>query len=298
MSTKNSGKISIANYISLAALAGLGVVSFFGSLLHSPDGSPGGPAICSIALVAIWGALLFLGIRAKGADSNAEKWRIVEWVCVVLYTVIAILAAKPFLRFFYINSQKSELQSQAFQETKAIRSLYMNYNQQCEQFIKQASEQIENFKNSKSKNADDSLSNYVKNKCQDIKGWREKALLAVQEDKNKELDELEGIISNWSLLQLPTLAQRLEEKDTSVLDALKEKIAAYGKDNGLIPVVTGSQTQPYHLDGLAKFELGENPQPKFAEMLRNADGNTTVGWIVYALLHLLVLFNQIGRAHV
>ena len=102
MSTKNNGKISIANYLSIAALAGLGVVSFFGSLLHSPNGSLGGPAFSAIALVVVLGALLFLGIRAKGADSNAEKWRIVEWVCVLLYIVIAVLGSKPFLRFFYI----------------------------------------------------------------------------------------------------------------------------------------------------------------------------------------------------
>lgn len=311
MSTKNSGKISIANYLSIAALAGLGVVSFFGSLLHSPDGGLGGPVFSAIALVVVLGALLFLAIRAKGADSNAEKWRIVEWVCLLLYIVVAVLASKPFLRFFYINSQKSDLQAQAFQETKAIRSLYQNYNQQCEQFIKQASEQIENYKDSKDnsksaknvknksksgkdandKNAEDALSLYVEKNCQVMADWRKKALLVVQLDQDKDLDEIDDLISNWSLMQLPTLSQRLAEKDTTALVSLKAKIAAYEKDNSLIPVVTGSQTEPYRLDGFAQFELGESPQPKFAEMLRNADGNTTTGWIVYALLHLLVLFN-------
>lgn len=291
MSTKNSGKISIANILSLAALAGLGVVSFFGSLLHSPDGSPGGPAISAIAMVLGLAILLFLAIHAKGADSNAEKWRIVEWGCLVLYIVVALLAAKPFLRFFYINSQKSELQTQAFQETKAIRSLYQSYNSQCDAAIKHASEQIENFKNSKSKNPDPALSEYVKKQCQDMSGWRNKALLATKVDKDDNLEYLDGLITSWSLLQLPSLAQRLAEKDTTVLVALKKKIAAYGESSGLIPVIAGSQTEPYRLNGLTQFELGESPQPKFAEMLRNADGNTAIGWIVYALLHLLVLFN-------
>lgn len=291
MSTKNNSKITIANIIALAALAGLGVVSFFGALLHSPDGSPGGPIIGAICLVVGLGFLLFLGIYAKGAESNAEKWRFVEWACLALYIVVAIFTAKPFLRFFYVNSQKSELQKQATSELQAIQSIYKNYNKQCEQSMALAKEQIENYKFSGYKSANDSLKKYVDTRCTDLDFWYNNALPVVKEKEHPELDSLNTLISNWSIMQLPNIAQQLALQDTTVLVKLNQKIESYNNNKQLIPNITGSKTEPYKLDGLVKFDLGQSPQPKFAEMLGKADGNTISGWIVYAILHLLVLFN-------
>ena len=302
MSTKNknNNKITIANVIALAALAGLGVVSFFGALLHSPDGSPGGPLMGAICIVLGLAFLLFLGIYAKGAESNAEKWRFVEWGCLALYIVVALLTAKPFLRFFYVNSQKTELKNQATSELQAIQNIYKNYNKQCEQSMTLAKEQIANYMLSGYKGANDSLKQYVLqrvfggkevDKDKQLNSWYDKGLQAVKKEDNSQLDSLNTLISNWSIMQLNNIAQQLALQDTTVLATLNKKIESCNNNQELIPNITGSKTEPYKLDGFVKFDLGQSPQPKFAEMLSKADGNTIGGWVIYAILHLLVLFN-------
>ncbi len=55
--------------------------------------------------------------------------------------------------------------------------------------------------------------------------------------------------------------------------------------------MSGGGSTPYRLDGYVEYELGEAPQPLFAQMLRGADGSTPLGWILYVVLHLLVLLN-------
>lgn len=297
MSAKtNNSKISIANVIAVAALAGLGVVTFLGAMLHSPGGSPGGPVIYAIGYIIALGALLFLGMYAKGVDNNPEKWRWVEWGCIALYIIIALLMAKPFLRYFYISSKKGELQEQANSEIRAIRTIYKNYNDQCENSLSLASEQIKSYMDSKNQDVDVALKEYVRDVVRDdLPAWRKKGVLVTkvkEEDKEfKELQELDSLIQKWNTIQLPAIAKRLEAKDADVINSLKKKIEDYGRDNKFIPVVKGSQTEPYKLDGYAKFDLGQSPKPIFAETLRNTDGNTVGGWFVYAILHLLVLFN-------
>lgn len=294
MSKKNSGSISIANIIALVGLAGLGVITFFGILLHSSDGKPGGAIIGAVAFIAILGFLLFMSIKAKGAENNPDKWRYVEWACLLLYVVVAIVFASPFQRFFYIVSEKDAMQTQARQEVKAIKDLYQNYEHQQKKFLDDAVEQIQNYIASGQKRSiSDDLSKYVEGIGSNVEGWATKASAIVKLPKDQQLLDIEGQIDGWNLMQLSSLAANLEEKDQNAWTNLQAKITKYGEANKLIPVIGGGGTQPYRLDGYAKFDLGKAPEAKFAQMLRGAEGSTVMGWIVYVILHLLVLFNYV-----
>ena len=292
MTQKNSGNVSIANIIALIGLAGLGVVTFFGILLHSSDGKPAGAILGALSLVAVLGFLLFMGIRAKGAQDNPDKWRYVEWACLVIYVVVAALFAGPFQRFFYIVSEKDALQAEARQEIRTIKTLYQEYDHQQKKFLDDAVEQIQNYiASGQQNNIKDELADYVNGIKNDVNGWAMKAATIVKLPKDQQLIDIEDKIEGWNFMQLASIASDLEEKDSEAWTSLEAKILKYQEQNKLIPVIGGGGGQPYKLDGYAKFDLGESPNPGFAQMLRSSDGNTVLGWIIYVVLNLLVLLN-------
>lgn len=69
------------------------------------------------------------------------------------------------------------------------------------------------------------------------------------------------------------------------------KIVEFGAKNKLIPVISGG-IGGYYLDGYAKFDLGNPPVAEFAKELRESKNKSnTAGWVVYAILNVLILLN-------
>lgn len=292
MSQKKSGNISIANIIALVGLAGIGVVTFFGILLHSSDGKPAGAIFGAAALTSGLGFLLFMSIKAKGAEDSPDKWRYVEWVCLGLYIVVALLFSEPFQRFFYILGEKDAMQVQARQEIKTIKSMYQAYEYQRKKFVNDAAEQLQNYNASgQQKTIRDDLAAYAKGIGTNIDSWAGNAEKLTKLTPDTQLKNIEDKIEGWSIMQLSMIANELETKDTEAWIMVEKKIKHFEEQNKLIPIVSGGGIRPYKLDGYAQFELGEKPKPKFAQMLRNADGSTAIGWIIYIALNILVLLN-------
>lgn len=292
MSQKKSGNVSIANIIALVGLAGIGVVTFFGMLLHSSDGKPAGAILGATALVAGLGFLLFMSIKAKGAEDNPDKWRYVEWACLAAYVIVSFVFASPFLRFFYILGEKDSMQAQARQEIKAIKVLYQDYEHQQKKFLNDAVEQIQNYKASgQQKNISDDLAEYVKGIGNNVDAWAAKASTIVKLTPDKQLSDIEDKIEGWNIMHLSSIATELEAKDSDAWTMIENKIKKYEEQNKLIPVIGGGGGHPYKLDGYAKFNLGNRPEAKFAQMLRSSDGSTILGWIIFVVLNLLVLLN-------
>ena len=293
MAKKDNGNISIANVLALVGLAGVGVLTFFGILLHS-DGKPGGAILGAAALVAGLGFLLVMAIKAKGAEDNPDKWRYVEWACLAVYVVVAVAFAQPFQRFFYIIGEKDTMQQMARQEAEAIKTMYQNYEHQQTTAIDRAREQMQNYLDNGQHNQQlkDALYDYMEGVGSNVDSWASKAAKATALPKDEMLIDIENDIDAWSLMQLGSLAANLEERDSMAWAATERFIAEYGKQNKLIPVIGGgSHGMRYSLDGLYTFDLGQQPEARFAATLRQSDGNTPLGWIIYIVLHLLVLLN-------
>ena len=298
MSQEKKGKITIANILALVGLAGIGVVTFFGMQLHSSDGTPGTAIIGAVALVAGLGFLLMMSIKAKKADNNPDKWRYVEWACLVIYVVVAAFFATPFQRFFYMTTEKSDLQAMARAEVQAIQEMYQSYEFQQKKYLTEAVEQLKNYNDSKqiSMTYNSELAEYVKGVGTNVDSWESKAALIVKQQPDKELSDIAHEIEVWNIMNLSSLALRLEKKDKEAWTSMETKIREFGEKNKLIPVIGGGGVQPYYFDGYAKFDLGTPPQPKFAQALRASNGNTVLGWIVYVVLNLLVLLNYLASS--
>lgn len=294
MSQEKKGRITIANLIALTGLASLGVVTFFGILLHSSDGKPGIAILGALAFIGVLGFLLFMSIRAKGAENDVKNWRYVEWMCLLAYVVVAIFFATPFQRFFYVVSQKETLQDKARNEVKAIKTLYQNYEHQQKKFLTEAVEQLQNYLASgQQRMIKDDLAEYVEGIGSDINAWAAKASKIVALPKDDQLLEIESRVEHWNFMQVASLAVDLEDKENSVWTSIQKKILKYQENNRLIPVIGGGGPHLYRLDGYAKFDLGTKPDGVFARELRRAEGNTTLGWLLYGVLNAMILLNYL-----
>ena len=293
MSQKNSGGISLANILAMIGLAGIGVITFFGILLHSPDGKPAGAILGAIGLVAALGLLLYFCIRAKSADESLGLWRYVEYGCLIVYVFVAIIFAGPFQRFFYISFEKEKLQDQARTEIKAIKNLYLEYDHQRTSALNTAVEQMKSYKTSaQSDSVDTPLASYMDVVGNNIDSWRQKADVVTKLPEDTEIADIEDRIEGWNIMQIPATAKELEEKSPAAWNTVQNKIETAQRKNNMIPVIEGGGYQPYRLSpNYAQYSLTPLPEPKFAAMVRESNGNTVIGWIIYVLLNFLVLLN-------
>lgn len=293
MGKSNNGNITIANFIALVGMAGIGVVTFFGLLFHSQDGTPGGAIIGAVALMAGLTFLLVMSIKAKSCEDNPDKWRFVEWACLIAYIVVAAFFATPFQRFFYTLTEKENMKALAKEEVKAIETMYQNFEYQQKKFLVEAVEQIQNYRDSHQiASAGSELAEYVKN-VGNLESWQEKAELVVKLPEDKELAEIKDKIEVWNLMSLAALASDLDNKGKAAWRAVEKHIQNFTETNKLIPVIGGGGIYPYSFDGYAKFNLGSAPEAKFAKTLRSVEGHTALGWIIYIFLNLMVLLNYL-----
>lgn len=293
MEDNKKDKISIANILAIAALATIGVLTFFGSLLHSNDGKPGGAIIWAVVIVAVLGFLLFMSIKAKKAPDNPDKWKYVEWSSLALYAVAAILFSSSFNRFFYIVSEKENLQHSARADIKAIKDVRLAYESQQRTALNNAAEQLENYLASKQSDSD-ALSEYASSISYDVSGWAKKAESIVKLPIDKELKELEHRVEDWNMMDLPSLAIQIKNKVESTHADLEEKINQYGERNKLIPVISGGGRSKYRLESqYYRFDLGEKAKAQFAPALQVANGSSLLGWFLYIILNLLVILNYL-----
>lgn len=294
MSDKN--RISPANIIAIVALAGIGVMSFFGNLFIT--GNPG-RAIIGAAVLAIGLALLlFTCIHAKTAEDNFDKWRVVEYICLAVYLCVAIVFREPFQQFFHVVTHKTALQEQAQMEIKSIQTMCDNYKKESEKQLTYAKQQLESYSKSgqyDSDNNSDPINSYInKHKISNFNNWEEEVKKKVIAYKHDDVDRLKQKVYTWNIMDLSSLAIEFETKAIGTWNKLHDKIKA-NKSLDLIPIISGGGSSKYVYEGLVEdYKLGEKPQPsEFIKMFHKSEQGFNIGWIVYILLNLLALANYI-----
>lgn len=294
MAKKKQGDVSIANILAIIGLAAYGVISFFGEYFVSSGGSPVRAVFIAIALVAVLAFLLFFSIKAKGAEDNPDKWRFVEWGCLILYIGVVVAGSGPFHRFFVAVTQKEELKNAATEQFQAINNLFSEYNSQKDTHMSAAYEELKNYlaSDQAKRVKNDSLANYVKTRIKTVDDWATECESILTITPDSSIEKLKEDINAWNYMRLPSLAWNLDRSYVKAWDTIQDKIEAYGINSGLIPVIARDENG-YAFTGLATFDLGERPEGTFVQKLKALDGTTIAGWIVLVLLHLLVLLNYL-----
>ncbi len=287
MANKNKDRIAPANYIALFGLAAIGVIIFFGSMFSSADGKPTQSIITAVAAVVLLGGALFIGIKAKSADNNPDKWRYIEWLAIAAYIVIAVLFAQPFIRFFYVIGEKETLQREAKNELNYVYDLHRTYDEQRNEAISRANQMLIEF-NSSGKSTYD---RYLLAVAGDPE-WAETAMEVTKIPVESKVNDLMTRVEQWDLFDIALMANDMDGIGESSLIDMKDKITLYGDENKLIPVIEGSAGGgQFRKVGLVEFALPDAPQSTFTQAIRNANGVSVLGIIVYVILNCLVLLN-------
>jgi len=289
MADNNSeDKISIASIIAMVCLACLGVITFFGLLFASKSITMA--AVVAVVFVAILFFFVKMSIKAKKATDNPDKWQIVGWVCLGLYVITAILPffMEPFMRFFYVSSQKEELLQAAEKDFQSVESFYSDYEAWRKTKLDNVQARIEAFnsKSDKDKASFPSLNEYVKNIVgSDVSAWRVDA-----DDKTKfssaNFDDVKSEIYSWKRMKIAGAATKLDQLMSSVNDQLAEHQQDL-ESKSLIPEIT----EGYEFTGkYSKFD-GVMPSngSQFKTLLSSDVQYSALGIVLYIALHLLVL---------
>lgn len=286
---KDKSRVSPAMYLSLLGLAGIGVFSFFGCLLTS-DGSYGWPIICAIIITGVLAACLWLIIYAKTTDNNPDKWKFVEWGGVGLYVILAFICAFPFLNYFYVISEKKELQEMANVEFAAIENLRESYNRQCEDYITVADQQLINYRDQKAAGVGNYKADQTLDIISGISNWRENAADITKLSDDPSLGYLKERIDSWDVLEIPVIAEELKYRLSSTPEMINTKISGYAEKT-LIPEISGGvDGEPIELTGLVRFDFETMPEPELSNTLA-VQGQNGLGWFIYVFLNCLVLLS-------
>lgn len=289
---KNKNRVSPANVVAVIALAALGVITFFGSLFLSEDGNLGGAAIKAAIFTFGCGLLFVFCMATKTVESDFKKWRVVEYICLAAYIVVAALFIKPCLQFFHVIQHKEQLQAQALHEINVIDSLCYSYNLQAEDDLSRAAANMDNYVNSdQEKYGEDSLSIYYK-EVGNINYSINDYYNYVHFDQ-ESLDSLRRKIEMWNFMDLSAIAYKMNNQAADTWDELGEHIKKNQTDRFMIPIIIQEDpNHPFHFDGYVNYNIGSRPEPsKFTKMFREPVSGFNMGIVVYVVLHLLVLAN-------
>lgn len=291
----NKDRISPANIIAIIAVAALGVLTFFGALFQQEDGTIGVAAIKAAIFTFGLGLLLVFCIVTKTVESEFKKWRIVEYFCLGVYLIVAVICYKPFLQFFHVVQHKESLQKMALDEINAIDSLCISYNAKAENEISNAALFMKRYMDSGQDQTDEDggLSDYIqKHKIKNFDSWRDDYLSIVHFEQ-EGMDSLRQKAEMWNLMDLSSIAYELKNKAVDTWSDLNEHINNMEKEFELIPSVSRIDADhPYHYDGIVKFDLGTEPNTSaFSKKFREPISGFNIGIIVYIFLHFLALMN-------
>lgn len=285
MAEKKENRVTIANYLALIGLAAIGFISFLGFMFKSDDGTPGVPILLAVAIILGLSLFLYMSIKAKTADNNPGKWKIVEIIALVCYLAVAVCSAFPFLNFFGVVANKEELQTMALSEIRNIQEIYKDYDSQRITALNNAKERLINYDSQTQ--SDHTIDTYKKKHVKDVNKWYEDAV-EITSFSDPSLEQMEEGIENWKMFELAGIANQLHDKCVNVKNEIEFFIESYKNNDELIPKF---EVSPYKYTGLVEFNIKDGQNPQFYYALHSGGGSSPLGWILLVALHLIILLS-------
>lgn len=297
---RKSSRVSIANIIAIVGLVGVMFSTFAGHSFKS-GGEWGWDILTAVGITAATAFLLWCTIKAKGADSQLDKWKMVERCALVAYVGFAILSSLfgGMAHFFTVNGQKTEMKALAADDLERIDHFYQtDYRAQAEEAIAQTRTGLEAAFVADSSSWDTSLYAFLEAQgihCkQDIENY-----IAIQSDRlflrydelypafTQNRSNIENAVKSWSLLQIPGKANEIELLATTA----ESELGKMAKETQL-PVVSKNTLGQFRVEKFQTIELPDiSSQLKFKTQMQG-NGDFSIPALLFPVLwHGLILFN-------
>ena len=304
---KSDSRITPANWIATIAMALLALFTFFGLLYSSGDGQIGMALLLTALQVVLLTCALVVAIKAKQKTSYFRLWRIVMYVALAVYVVVALVFAPPLLNFFRINAEKDNLKDMAKQEIESIEQLYNDYDNTMQTATNEAVERIQQYmrgvKNNaiKSPSMENLLSEWEINSVSDLVGndensggWKREIEDKWTLSEDNDLNEWKLVVDQWGFFdtEIAQVAAVINQKADDVVQLLNKSVDE-NKKVGIIPIIEINSSNQYEYTGLVEktFELPN--VGGFHKAMSEGNTKSVLGWILFLLIHLLILLNYI-----
>lgn len=302
---QEKGRITIANIIAIVGLVLLLVFSFIGHSYLS-GGELGWDIAISVGITAFTGFLLWFLIKAKGAENQLDKWKIIEYSTLVVYIVFAIPASLGggIMHFFVVNDNKEDIKSYANEDLTKIDNMFNEYTEFESEAISRTGTGLRNATGlghvcdaSLNQFMDENRIEHTRESANNFEIIQRNSLLGsgfntLYNEFKQQKKEIENAVNSWSIIQIPTKAKLINDLAESAQKELNEL-----SNNAKLPVITyDTRSRSYTLgeNQTKSFEVeGSVNSFKFKKALQNVDGFSLTAVLVVLLIHFLILFNYI-----
>lgn len=302
---QEKGRITIANIIAIVGLVLLLVFSFIGHSYLS-GGELGWDIAISVGITAFTGFLLWFLIKAKGAENQLDKWKIIEYSTLVVYIVFAIPASLMggIMHFFVVNDNKGSIKLYAKEDLAKIDNMFNEYIEFESEAISRTGTGLRNATGpghvcdaSLNQFMDENRIDHTRESANNFELIQRNSLLGTgfntfYDEFKRQKNEIENAVNSWSIIQIPTKAKLISDLAEAAQKELNEL-----SSNAKLPVITyDSSSRSYTLgeNQTKSFEVeGSVGSFQFKQALQNTDGFSFTAVLVVLLIHILILFNYI-----
>lgn len=304
MKQEKKSDVSLANLIAVASLATLGVLSFIGYSLKSGGKSVGIDVLVASVITAGSALLLFTLIKIKTAKNDLRKFRIIEYVALVLYIGYAIgLGAFPY-HYFVVRANSQNIIDAAKKDNEQIEKWFDNYERAQKNAIVALRTNAETYKYKDNKS--EKLKEFYANPERAILYDAAKVgVLKFEEDSSlynsyvkKYLGEKKNIIKgaanfeknvrNWSILDL--------SKQPAVITGLTARMQEFlskTQGNGVEEIYERNGISDIRYIKPFDCEKIKTDNLKFSSTFASEGIFSILGVFILVFLHLLILFNYL-----
>ena len=298
---KKNNSITIANVIAIIGLVALLVFNYLGYAYRS-GGETGWDIVFSLLITAFCAFLLWFMIKAKGAANNLEKWKIIEYVTLTIYIVVAIpLSSFGIMHFFAVNDKKEEVKALMQNDLQKIDKMFTDYKSFMSVAIsatgtglKEATAAGQVCDEKLNKFMEENRVSHTTESAANFERLQKTKLVGAGFETfyQQYIDEKTGIesaVNGWNIILVPRQAKLMEEIAASAQDELTKlsedaRLPVIKKDNGR-HTITEFQKQMFNIEGgIESFG--------FKKALKKS-GFSITAIVVILLIHIFILFNYI-----
>ena len=298
----NSGKLTKANIISIVGLVLLFSFTFLGHSFKS-GGEMGWDILVAVAITGLAAFALWFLVKAKGAENQLEKWRIIEISTLVAYVVVVIPLSfcGGVTNFFAANADKDSYKVKAHNDIAKIDSVFSQY----ENFEKNAvektgtglgnsvgmgmsrsSELVTYMEHNSIKPTRTSVDNFVEIQKGNVLGTQYEQYY---NQYKTERDAIINTIDSWNVIQIPSQAKLIEDLAVQTSKWLTERSASaklplVENKSQAYTIIESNQVKQYQVEGGI-----ENLE--FRKGIMSAGGMNITSILFLIIVHVLILLN-------
>lgn len=297
---EKSGSITIANLIAIVGIVAFLILSYLGRSYMS-GGEIGMDILISVIFTGVTAFLLWLMIKAKGAENDLKKWKIIEFSTVVAY-IIFIVPSTIYggaLHFFAVNDSKDDIKQYAKDDLALIDNIFATYEDSIKTAINKTVDGLQHSIALNEQRSEDLKTYFEENNIETTKtsigAYNDSKRLKLLGDNYKTLkkqykdykENINAVVDGWSIIQIPNSAKVIDELSEKIKIELNKLV-----ENQTFPIIAyQNESRAFDIIESRQYAFDIQGELKFKDALMNTDGSSILAWVVVLLIHIVILFN-------